>query len=38
MVQRHIVVECAGVIMGIQVPLMIIGRRGVSIMSVVFPN
>ena len=31
-------VECTGVIMGIQVSLMIIDQRGVSIMSGVFPN
>ena len=31
-------VECTGVIMGVQVPLLIIDRRGVSIMSGVFPN
>jgi len=30
----HVIfVECVGVIMGIQIPLMIIDRRGVSIMS-----
>ena len=28
-----IFVECVGVIMGIQIPLMIIDRRGVSVMS-----
>ena len=31
-------VECTGVIMGIQALLLIIDRRGVSIMSGVFPN
>ena len=30
----HVIfVECVGVIMGIQIPLMIIDRRGVSVMS-----
>ena len=33
MVQTIIFVECVGIIMGIQIPLMIIDRRGVSIMS-----
>ena len=33
----HVIfVECVGVIMGIQIPLMIIDRRGVSIMSACF--
>ena len=30
--------ECAGVITGLQIPLMIIDRRGVSIMSALFTN
>jgi len=38
MVHTTFIVECTGVIMGIPVPLMIIDRRGVSIMSGVFPN
>jgi hypothetical protein len=33
-----IFVECTGVIMGSQVPLMIIDRRVISIMSLVFLN
>jgi len=33
-----IFVEFVGVIMGIQVPLMVIDRRGVSIMSALFAN
>jgi len=38
MVHTTSLVECTGVIMGIQVPLMIIDPRGVSIMYGVFPN
>jgi hypothetical protein len=38
MVEQHIFVECARVIMDIQVPQMIMGWRGVSIIFAVFPN
>ena len=33
-----IIVECTGAIMGVQIPLLVIGRRGVSAMSGVFLN
>ena len=32
------IVECVGVIMGLQVPLLTIDRRGVPIMSALFAN
>ena len=35
-IDHVIIVKCVGFIMGIQIPLMIIDRRGVSIMSACF--
>ena len=35
-IDHVIIVKCVGFIMGIQIPLMIIDRRGVSIMSAYF--
>ena len=34
----EVIVECVGVSMDLQVPLLIIDRRGVSIMSALFAN
>ena len=34
----EIIVEHVGANMGIQIPLLVIGRRGVSVMSAWFPN
>ena len=33
-----IIVEHVGANMSIQIPLLVIGRRGVSVMSALFPN
>ena len=35
---RMVIVECVGAIMDLQVPLLVIDRRGVSIMSASFAN
>ena len=35
---KKVIVECVGVSMGLQIPLLIIDPRGVSIMSALFTN
>ena len=35
---HEVIVECVGAIMDLQVPLLVIDRRGVSIMSASFAN